>query len=589
MYPQVRIIRAALVALLCVNLVGGWTRCAAAQIAEKPAKARKGVGRRPGDAHPSLSSPTTFSNPAPITIHDADASNPAAATPYPSNITVAGMGSRNHIRVRLNGLSHANPSDIDILLVGPGGQRFMLMSDVGGAGSITNLTVTFDDAAAATPQSTLATGTFRPSDVEPAGDEDTAFPGAAPAAPYAEPAPAGSATLDGIFGTTSPNGVWSLYVVDDSGGNEGSISGGWDLTLTPAEVPVFGELVISELRFEAVGLSPGGESGDDFVEVQNVSVQTLDLSGLKLRLDIDGTQLFDVIIPDGTFLLPGQHFLAANASNYSLGAIAAPDLTYQADLFGGVQLTFPDNRVLDEAGRGMLGENDRLIRASGIFRQNSHVRRQESGRPRDTFNNAIDFAFVSTTGMLNDGTLTVLGAPGPQNRQSPITRNFSFKAVSIDPAQPPSASPNSVRKFCATPGVEECDANRSQFGTFSIRRRWINNTGHPVSRLRFRIVDFTTLGSPNVCNGCAQADLRAISSSQLTGVMVSGGGTVTVEGTTLDEPTQALGGGLNSALTAGTITPSQPLAAGESINLQFLLGVQQPGFYRFFVNVEALP
>ncbi|HEY6046486.1 MAG TPA: hypothetical protein VIU65_07780 [Pyrinomonadaceae bacterium] len=32
-----------------------------------------------------------------------------------------------------------------------------------------------------------------------------------------------------------------------------------------------------------------------------------------------------------------------------------------------------------------------------------------------------------------------------------------------------------------------------------------------------------------------------------------------------------------------------PLANGASINLRFLLGIQQTGSYRFFINVEALP
>jgi len=31
------------------------------------------------------------------------------------------------------------------------------------------------------------------------------------------------------------------------------------------------------------------------------------------------------------------------------------------------------------------------------------------------------------------------------------------------------------------------------------------------------------------------------------------------------------------------------LANGASINLRFALGVQQPGTFRFIVNIEALP
>ena len=46
---------------------------------------------------------------------------------------------------------------------------------------------------------------------------------------------------------------------------------------------------------------------------------------------------------------------------------------------------------------------------------------------------------------------------------------------------------------------------------------------------------------------------------------------------------------LNSTMSAGTITLATPLASGASINLQFLLGVQQTGSFKFFFNIEALP
>jgi hypothetical protein len=46
-----------------------------------------------------------------------------------------------------------------------------------------------------------------------------------------------------------------------------------------------------------------------------------------------------------------------------------------------------------------------------------------------------------------------------------------------------------------------------------------------------------------------------------------------------------MGGALNSSM----ITLGTPLANGASINLQFLLGVQAPGSFKFFINIEALP
>ena len=125
----------------------------------------------------------------------------------------------------------------------------------------------------------------------------------------------------------------------------------------------------------------------------------------------------------------------------------------------------------------------------------------------------------------------------------------------------------------------------------------MNNTGATVTRLRFRIVDFSSLSVPG-----GIADLRALTSTNVTVNGVTDAGTccfngvattpctVTVLGTTLEEPpTQAMGGAHNSTMTAGTITLATPLAPGASINLQFLLGVQQTGSFKFFFNIEALP
>jgi hypothetical protein len=42
-------------------------------------------------------------------------------------------------------------------------------------------------------------------------------------------------------------------------------------------------------------------------------------------------------------------------------------------------------------------------------------------------------------------------------------------------------------------------------------------------------------------------------------------------------------------MSTGTINLITPLAPGASVNLQFLLGVQQTGSFKFFFNIEALP
>ena len=146
-----------------------------------------------------------------------------------------------------------------------------------------------------------------------------------------------------------------------------------------------------------------------------------------------------------------------------------------------------------------------------------------------------------------------------------------------------------------TPGLP---GSNKAFGTLSVRRRFVNTTGAPITRLRFRLVDFTSFAGPG-----AIADLRALSSLQVvvnnindsatcaaTGTPTTAPCSVTVFGTTVEEPpTQSLGGALNSSMSAGTIALPTPLAPGASINLQFLLGVQQTGAFKFFFNIEALP
>ncbi len=164
-----------------------------------------------------------FSNTAAITINDN-----AAASPYPSNVNVAGTsGPFDRVVVRLNGLTHTFPGDVDALLVGPGGQKFVVMSDAGGGGDVSGINLALEDAGAAILNTTqLASGTARPTNYDTATD---AFPAPAPAAPYANPATAGSDTLVGTFGATTANGTWSLYVRDDAGSDSGSMSGGWSI------------------------------------------------------------------------------------------------------------------------------------------------------------------------------------------------------------------------------------------------------------------------------------------------------------------------------------------------------------------------
>jgi hypothetical protein len=127
--------------------------------------------------------------------------------------------------VELYNLTHAFPDDLDIMLVGPNGQNAIIMSDVGGTGDLSNVTLTFDDAApTGLPDAgQIVTGIFTPTNINDGADS---FP--APA-----PAPSGGSALS-IFNNTNPNGAWKLFIVDDSSLDAGTL-GTWfvDFDLDP--------------------------------------------------------------------------------------------------------------------------------------------------------------------------------------------------------------------------------------------------------------------------------------------------------------------------------------------------------------------
>ncbi len=144
-----------------------------------------------------------------------------SASSYPSEITINNLtGLVTDVQVSLTNFSHTSPDDVDLMLVAPNGSRVVLMSDVGGANPVTNLSLLFSDAASSSlPDSGVITsGNYKPTNFE-AGD---GFPAPAPAG-----APTG-ARLSALNGSAA-NGTWQLFLVDDNGGNAGSINGGWTL------------------------------------------------------------------------------------------------------------------------------------------------------------------------------------------------------------------------------------------------------------------------------------------------------------------------------------------------------------------------
>ena len=384
-------------------------------------------------------------------------------------------------------------------------------------------------------------------------------------------------------------------------------------------IPVAGTLLISEFRVRG----PSG-ANDEFIEIYNNSgadhtVTAISGTGYGIAAS-DG--VLRCTIPNGTVIPAKGHFLCTNSVAYSLAAYAAGNATYAVDIADNAGIALFNNNsgggFFQLANRfdavGSTSEANVLYKeGTGYatltpFSINYAFVRDECGKggsittfgactistPKDTDDNASDFYFVDTNGT-SAGAGQRLGAPGPQNLASPIQRNSTISAVRVDATVAVSSAPNRVRDFTSVP------ANNSTFGTLSIRRRFVNNTGANVTRLRFRIIDLTTFPAPS-----GTADLRPITSSVVVVAGINDVATctaagqatpcsVSVQGTHLEGngvgevPNQPNGGGFNSSYSADTITLGTPLANGASINVQFLLGIQQTGNFRIYVNIEALP
>jgi hypothetical protein len=397
----------------------------------------------------------------------------------------------------------------------------------------------------------------------------------------------------------------------------------------PNAAATAGQLIISEFRLRG----PFG-GNDQFVEIYNASGadHTVADSGAGTGYAIaaeDGVAR--CIIPNNVVIPNRGHYLCTNSINYSLSnypsgndgvnaTTATGDATYT--------VAIPDNAGIALFNTSVAANFNAATRldavgstsAAALYREGAgypplsgaaytsgtdySFYRDTCGKsgsvtvfgqcpittPKDTEDNAADFIFVDTSAAAA-GAGQRLGAPGPQNRTSPIQRNASFTAALLDPCVSNASPPNRARDL-----TDDIAEPNDTYGTLEIRRTLTNNTGGNVTRLRFRVIDITIFPAPS-----GIADLRLLSSTPIS-VLVDRApcGTVTslvtVQGTTLEEAdppppprSQPNGGGFNSSVSAATVTLNTPLANGASIDLRFLFAVQQTGKYKIWLNIEVLP
>ena len=241
----------------------------------------------------------TFANTAPITIPSgAPDVTIGPAMPYPSTINVAGLaGTISKVTVTLTNFSHTFPDDLDVLLVGPGGQKVLLMSDAGGDLAANNLNLTFDDTASQIPDlMALTSSAYSPGNY--GGLPDT-FPAPAPAGPYPNP------QRLSVFNGASPNGVWSLFVFDDGDIDTGIIQGGWSLTITTTIAVCCGATGCPTITVNPDSL-PGGIAGvaysRTFIQTGGTAPVSFGVSGaLPTGLTLSGATLSGAPTQTGSF------------------------------------------------------------------------------------------------------------------------------------------------------------------------------------------------------------------------------------------------------------------------------------------------
>ncbi|MCD6031996.1 MAG: hypothetical protein K0S78_4178 [Thermomicrobiales bacterium] len=166
------------------------------------------------------------SNDIQLPLSNSKVGEPVSALLYPSAIQVSGMpGKVRDVNLTLNNFNHTYPREVEVLLVGPGGQTAIVLAHVQGGNQMAfEVTLRLDDEAEATiPElATFQTGTYRPTNA-------TGTP-----LVFNDPAPRSRANAAlSIFDGTNPNGTWRLFVQDEYGPTDGGdFAGGWTLEIT---------------------------------------------------------------------------------------------------------------------------------------------------------------------------------------------------------------------------------------------------------------------------------------------------------------------------------------------------------------------
>src|ERR1043166_9060009 len=330
----------------------------------------------------------------------------------------------------------------------------------------------------------------------------------------------GGAGISGVVVTLASGDTPLANTATDSNGHYlfPTVTAGGDYTVTPsstsftfsptlasftglasnqtADFTAQPRVVISEFRFHGTDPDGGGPltaSANEFIELYNQTSDNVSITGWTLRSSA-GTVL--LTLPAAAIPAHGHYLLGG--SGYGLTTSAAVDATLLADVPDGAGVAlFNNSSTFDLSTRldavGFSGVADAVYRegtgltpAGGVSTdaEISFVRRMPNGTPTDNDDNQADFLFVSTDGGIYSSRQSTLGSPGAENTASPV---IAGPMILLDPTKPSTMSPNRVLDF------GNSNAPNGTNATLSVRRTFVNNTGANITRLRFRIVDITTL------------------------------------------------------------------------------------------------
>jgi subtilisin-like proprotein convertase family protein len=215
-----------------------------------------------------------------------------AADPYPITQSISGLrGVISDLNVSLDGVYHRSVDDLQLVLVGPRGQKLKLMGNACYGQRAVNAGWTWDDeAAAAMPHfGACPSGTYKPTTFDPSAPA----PAPAPAGPYL--------TSMGRFDGTDPNGDWRLYAYDDNL----SYSDGFfvkrftlGITMRPKARTTFTESAVSvaegktrELTLHRSAGGPLGPGSVTVVSVPGTATSGTDYKPVSTKVDFQRGQI----------------------------------------------------------------------------------------------------------------------------------------------------------------------------------------------------------------------------------------------------------------------------------------------------------